>query len=220
LIVRRIVGYRPFEWLVAATALAELYATVRLFVDFSQPSFKLAEKHRDGARVHTRYHKPPTPSQRLLTDARTTDDVREAVRVVYATLDPVRLLCDMRAGQQRLVEIADAPGDSVEAGNVPALDMFLTGLRTAWQNGEARPTARTKPTAKRERRRPDPLLAVTPKLEIWFKAEPLANGERATCAARGEDGDGYPDLLLRTLQRRIRILRARHVNEMVLVLIR
>ena len=172
----------------AATALAELYATVRLFVNFFQPSFKLAEKHRDGARVHKRYHKPATPYQRLLTDPRTADDVRETVKSVYATLDPVRLLRDMRAGQQRLIEIADAPGGPAEAGDVPALDMFLTGLRTAWQNGEVRPTARSKPKAKRGWRRPDPLLAVTPKLESLVQGGTMANGKRAPCAAPGRAG--------------------------------
>ena len=107
-----------------------------------EAAIKLAEKHRDGARVHKRYHKPATPYQRLLADPRTSDDVREKVTAVSATLDPVRLLRDMRTGQQRLVEIAGAPGTSTEAGAVPALDTFLTGLRTAWQGGEVRPAAR------------------------------------------------------------------------------
>jgi hypothetical protein len=214
-IVRRIVGYRRLEGLVAATALAELYATVRLFVNFFQPSFKLAEKHRDGARVHKRYHKPATPFQRLLTDPRTADDVRETVKSAYATLDPVRLLRDMRAGQQRLVEIADAPGGPAEAGDVPALDMFLTGLRTAWQNGEVRPTARSKPKTKRGRRRPDPLLAVTPTLEAWFKAEPWRTASELLTRLQDEQGNAYPRLLLRTLQRRMKLWRARQVHEMI-----
>jgi hypothetical protein len=49
-VVRRIVGYRRFEGLEAAAALAELYVSVRLFVNFFQPSFKLAEKTREGAK--------------------------------------------------------------------------------------------------------------------------------------------------------------------------
>ena len=60
-VVRRLVGYRRFEGLEAAAELARLYAAVRLFVNFFQPSFKLAEKQRDGARVIKRYHKPATP---------------------------------------------------------------------------------------------------------------------------------------------------------------
>jgi hypothetical protein len=45
-VVRRMVGYRRFAGLEAAAALARLYGSVRLFVNFFQPSFKLAEKSR------------------------------------------------------------------------------------------------------------------------------------------------------------------------------
>jgi hypothetical protein len=62
-VVRRLVGYRRFEGLVAAAALADLYAAARLFVNFFQPSAKLAERHPDGARVRKRYHAPATPCQ-------------------------------------------------------------------------------------------------------------------------------------------------------------
>src|SRR5690242_12978228 len=42
-VVRRMVGYRRFEGLQAAAELARLYAAMRLFVNFFQPSFKLAD---------------------------------------------------------------------------------------------------------------------------------------------------------------------------------
>ena len=65
-IVRRLVGYGRLEGVVAAEALARLYAAGRLFVNFFQPSFKLAEKTRRGCRVVKRYHAPATPCARLL----------------------------------------------------------------------------------------------------------------------------------------------------------
>ena len=55
-VVRRIVGYRRYVGLEAAAALGRLYMSVRLFVNFFQPSFKLASKKRDGARVTKRYY--------------------------------------------------------------------------------------------------------------------------------------------------------------------
>jgi hypothetical protein len=65
-VVRRTIGYRRFEVLEAAAALARLYAAMRLFVNFFQPSFKLAAKTRDGALVRKRYHPPgDTPSAAL-----------------------------------------------------------------------------------------------------------------------------------------------------------
>ena len=69
-IVRRMVGYRRLEGVAAAKELARLYATVRLFVNVFQPSFKLAEKERDGARVRKRYHAPRTPCDQLMADPR------------------------------------------------------------------------------------------------------------------------------------------------------
>jgi hypothetical protein len=75
-VVRRMVGYRRFEGLKAAALLAELYRSVRLFVNFFQPSFKLIGKQRDGARVRKSYSAPTTPHQRLAADPHTSDAVR------------------------------------------------------------------------------------------------------------------------------------------------
>src|SRR3546814_5970722 len=74
------VGYHRYEGVAATTILAELYAALRLYVNFFQPSFKLAEKRRDGARVIKRHHAPATPCQRLLDDPRTTGAVRDRLR--------------------------------------------------------------------------------------------------------------------------------------------
>ena len=89
-VVRRMIGYRRFERLEAAAALARLYAAMRLFVNFFQPSFKLAAKARDGARVRKRYHPPATPCQRLLAHPRTNEEVRHRLTELRARLDPVR----------------------------------------------------------------------------------------------------------------------------------
>ena len=48
-VVRRIAGYRRYVGLEAAATLGRLYGSVRLFVNFFQPSFKLAGKVRDGS---------------------------------------------------------------------------------------------------------------------------------------------------------------------------
>ncbi|MBB3957796.1 hypothetical protein GGR38_004771 [Novosphingobium sediminicola] len=142
-VVRRLVGYRRFEGLEAARALAELYAAARLFVNFFQPSFKLAEKRRDGANVYKRYHTPAPPYQRLLDDPRTCKETRERLRSVFAELEPVKLLRDIRGAQEKLVILADAT--PAEGHSVPLpLDAFMASLRTLWQGSEARPTAKEK----------------------------------------------------------------------------
>src|SRR5918912_2421189 len=138
-VVRRAVGYRRYEGLEAAAALARLYASLRLFVNYFQPSFKLAGKAREGARIRKRYHAPATPCERLLADARTSEAVRERVRALRASLDPVRLLREMRAAQQTLVAIADQGAENPLAVGTPPIEEFLAGLRTAWREGDVRP---------------------------------------------------------------------------------
>ena len=143
---------------------------MRLFVNFFQPSFKLAAKTRDGALVRKRYHPPATPCQRLLADPRSNEEVRRRVHELRATLDPVRLLQQIRAAQQQLVDIADRPalGEPAKPTS-PTLEEFLSSLRTAWKNGEVRPTIIAKAKPKRSRRRPDPFAAVTTELREWFE---------------------------------------------------
>jgi hypothetical protein len=84
-VVRRAVDYRRFEGLEAAVVLARLYGAMRLFVNFFQPSFKLAAKARDGAKVTKRYHPPATPCERLMADARTNDEVRRRLATQRST---------------------------------------------------------------------------------------------------------------------------------------
>ncbi|MBB5696642.1 hypothetical protein FHS87_004716 [Roseomonas pecuniae] len=215
-VVRRMVGYRRLEGLEAAAALAELYRLVRLFVNVFQPSFKLAEKTRDGAMVRKRYHAPATPYARLLADERVPAEVKERVAKLATELDPVRLLADIRAAQARLVEIADRPSSGQGAPpGAPTLQEFLAGLRTAWQAGEVRPTAKPKPTAKRDRRRPDPFVVVTAQLRDWFRAEPWRTSRELLERLRAEVPGTYPETLLRTLQRRLKAWRAELARQMV-----
>jgi hypothetical protein len=215
-VVRRIVGYRRFEGLDAAAGLAKLYATTRLFVNFFQPSFKLAEKEREGAKVRKRYHPPATPFQRLLADPRVSNENKSRARVIHATLDPVSLLRHMRAAQQHLVEIADKPpmADATRP-TAPTLDQFLAGLRTAWKGGEVRPTARQKPKVKRLRRRPDPFAAVDGQLRGWFEAEPWRISRELFERLQAERPGIYPDGQLRTFQRRVKAWRREMAQKMV-----
>ena len=215
-VVRHTVGYRRYEGLEAAAALATLYCSLRLFVNFFQPSFKLAEKSRDGAKVTKRYHAPATPHQRLMSDPRTTAAARERVAAVYATLDPVHLLNAIRTGQRHLVEIADRPACGERfAPTAPTLEEFLSGLRTAWREGEVRPTSKPKEKPKRGRRRPDPLLVVTPQLHDWFEAEPWRTARELLERLQKEQPGIYPAGLIRTLQRRLKDWRRDKAHELV-----
>jgi hypothetical protein len=189
--------------------------TVRLFVNFFQPSFKLAEKARDGARVRKRYHPAATPVDRLLAETRVSAEIKDRVRAIQATLDPVMLLREMRAAQQHLIEIADKPLANDAKPTAPTLEQFLSGLRTAWKDGEVRPTERLKPKVIRLRRRPDPFAAVDGLLRGWFETEPWRTSRELLERLQSERPGVYPEKQLRTLQRRVRAWRREVAQKMV-----
>ena len=58
-VVRKLLGYRRFQGVASAQAITRLYGASRLFVNFFQPSFELAEKHREGAHVSKRNRSVP-----------------------------------------------------------------------------------------------------------------------------------------------------------------
>ena len=214
-VVRRIVGYRRLEGLEAAAALSRLYVTTRLFVNFFQPSFKLAEKRRDGAHVSKRYHAPATPCQRLLADPRTSRSVQKHVAALSATLDPIRLLRQIRSQQQRIVDIVDKPVFESSDTAMAPLEKFLAGLKMAWAEGEVRPTAKPAEKPKRGRRRPDPLVKVTEQLHAWFESAPWRTSRELLERLQATHPGEYPDSLLRTVQRRVKIWRREKARAMV-----
>jgi hypothetical protein len=215
-VVRRTVGYRRYEGLEAAATLARLYSALRLFVNYFQPSFKLAGKVRDGAKVTRKYHLPATPYQRLMADPRTSEEVRHQVTAIHASLDPVQLLQTIRAGQQELVEIADRPATGEAAAlTAPTMEQFLSGLRIAWQEGEVRPTSKPKEKVRRGRRRPDPFVTVTTMMHEWFEAEPWRTSREFFERLQTEQPGVFPDGQLRTLQRRLKEWRRQMAHKMV-----
>ena len=139
-IVRKLLGYRRFEGIAAAQVLARLYGASRLFVNFFQPSFKLAEKHRQGAQVTKRYHPPQTPCERLLLAETVSDAIKVKLHEVGDALDPLQLLEEVRAMQSQLVLLADGGKPHASSADEPDLSAFLASLSSAWRSGEVRPT--------------------------------------------------------------------------------
>ena len=74
--------------LAAAAALQRLYENARLYVNFFQPSFKLASKERDGALVRKRFHPPLTPYQRLLASDQVDETVKQRLRELSRVTRP------------------------------------------------------------------------------------------------------------------------------------
>ena len=138
--LRKLLGYRRFQGIAAAQAITRLYGASRLFVNFFQPSFKLAEKHRQGAHVSKRYHPPQTPCERLLRAESLPETAKARLCEVASALDPLKLLEEIRTVQAHLVTLADGGHLPNTTPQPPDLSGFIASLSSAWRAGEVRPT--------------------------------------------------------------------------------
>ena len=215
-VVRRLVGYDRLEGLQAAEALTRLYASSRLFVNFFQPCFKLASKTRIGARVEKRYHPPATPCARLLASATVAEETKERLRAVAATLDPIRLLDEIRAAQQHLAKLSAGEASQVIPTSDAGLEQFLAGLSTAWRDGEVRPTHRPQPKPRRHwRTREDPFEATWPRVCEWLVTDPDRTAKEILQRLQWETPGQFTDGQVRTLQRRVKAWRRDAVRDLV-----
>ena len=158
--------------------LERLYAASRLHTNFFQPSFKLKDKRREGAKVIKRYHVPATPYARALAHPKLSKAVKRRLRTLYRTLDPVALLAEMRGAQAELgTRVAARAGKLAAAASLPApttnAAAFAKRLGNDVHLGEQRIIHRRmhKPYKKRMRMPSmlDPHLA---DIERWLAAEP------------------------------------------------
>ena len=179
-----------------AAVLNQLYASARLFVNFFQPSFKLMSKTREGAKVIKKYHPPATPCERLLDREDVSEACKECLRRTLASLDPVRLLSDIREAQRVLAqrEVGVANAETPQSGQ--QLRAFVAGLSTVWRDGEVRPTHRKRTSGPRTwRTRTDPLKPAGPRLSNGLTNNPTpmpricSSACRAACLALSRLGN-------------------------------
>lgn len=226
-VVRKLVGYGRLEGMTATAALADLYEASRFYVNFFQPSFKLKSKTRNGARVTKHYHAPATPYQRLLACAHTPEPVKEQLRGQFASLDPIRLLGKIRHAQSRLAALERNGGDPEmqaeqtistvsKAEIIREQRAFVASLRTAWREGEVRPTHRKPIRAARYwRTRRDPFETSWPLLREQLERSPGTTAKELFQQLQEEQPDIFPDGQLRTLQRRVKDWRREIVKRLL-----
>jgi hypothetical protein len=169
--------------------------------------------------VHKIYLAPATPCDRLLAHDSVDPAIKEKLKAQFNSLDPVRLLQEMRMAQQTLSEFA-AHGVRAEATPAGESDIavFLANLSSAWKEGEARPAHRNQPKAKHWwKTRVDPFVDVWPVIEGWLIAEPTVAVSELMDRLATKIPDVYASKAqLRTLHRRVKAWRAERVKEMVL----
>jgi hypothetical protein len=215
-VVRRLVGYDRFAGVAAAQVLARLFEVARLYVNFFQPSFKLRDKTRDGAKVTRRYFKPATPCERLLAHPAVSEQTKERLRRLRVDLDPVELLKKLREAQAELARLTFAGSREVSAD--PSLESFLAQLPELWRRGECRPTHRQRPPRVRAwRTRADPFEAVWTEAQGWLEQEPDITGKALFERLRGKYPGEFAPGQLRTLQRRVREWRQAMARQLIAI---
>ncbi|MER9319308.1 hypothetical protein NKI31_28120 [Mesorhizobium sp. M0659] len=122
-IVRRLAGYGRFVGAEATATLGQLYAVVRLYGNLFQPSFKLQEKTRIGARVIKRYHPPVPPAARVLTHPGVAEANKQQLQAMMETADPVLLFAGIRAAQEELGRRVDRRGLNAKIEEPAVIDL-------------------------------------------------------------------------------------------------
>lgn len=108
-VIRRFIGYDRFDTPQAARALNAVYDILRLYINFFQPSLRLKDTRRRGARVTKHYHPAATPYQRLIEAAVLAPGKRAEMEVLYENLDPVELRTTLYRRLDELWRLRAAP---------------------------------------------------------------------------------------------------------------
>lgn len=105
-VVRRTVGYQRYDTAEEILLLNRIYTSLRLYVNFFQPSMKLISKTRDGSKVSKRYDRPLTPFRRVLAHAAVSPAIKQRLRRRFITLNPAELKRTINTLVQRLTCIS------------------------------------------------------------------------------------------------------------------
>ena len=229
-VVRRLVGYGRFDGVETARVMARLYASARLHVNYFQPSFKLKEKRREGAKVIKRYHLPATPYARALAHPKLPKAIKRRLRETYRTLDPVLLLAEMRRCQEELGSRIDARGikrarrrPARAAATVPTevgdfartlgtMPFDTTDIVSIEPRATHRKPKRSYKTRMRMPSKLDPHLAT---IEGWLAAEPDITALTIVRRLAGIDATTFGDKQHSIVQRLLRAMRRKQAETLI-----
>jgi hypothetical protein len=225
MLVRRVVGYQRLEGLVAAELLGELYGALRLFTNLYQPSFKLKETIREGAKLKRRHHPPRTPQQRLLALGKCRDAQRKALEELQSSSDPVSLLETVRRCQASLASLSAGPDHQEQRPRSGAVDpeqarkeqrtlsRFLRNLQLLWQESQPLPEPRQK--RRYTPRQRTLFLEHREQIEQWLEREAGMNAAEVLRRLIRLAPDTYHEGQLRSMERRVKEWRAARAERLL-----
>ena len=221
-VVRRLVGYDRFEGWKAWEALARLYQVVRRYVNFYQPSLKLLEKERIGAKVSKKYDDAKTPYQRVLLSEHVSLSTKKSLRLEYEKLDPVYLLAQLESLQDELWKYSwDKSGNTKDNYLVTneiikkelskETPIHITAKVNRYYHKKDKVDFRKSPRTYRTRK--DPFENVWDEIRLRLELAPETNAKKIILWLM----DKYPEQFsigqTRTLQRRIAQWRQNQVSQ-------
>jgi hypothetical protein len=214
MLVRRVVGYERLEGLVAAELLGELYGALRLFTNLYQPSFKLKETIREGAKLKRRHHPPRTPQERLLALSQLRDAQRKALEELQRSSDPVALLETVRRCQASLASLSAGQENQEQrprTGTVDpeqaskeqrSLNRFLRNLQLLWQ--ESQPLPEPKQKRRYTPRRRTLFAEHQEQIEQWLESEANTHAAEILRRLMALAPGSYHEGQLRSMERRVK----------------
>ena len=101
-VMRNFIGYARLETPEQLIIVQELLKRVELYVNFFQPSQKLIEKIRNGAKVKKTYDEAKTPYQRLIDSGILTSENQKKLEALYESLNPMQLRRQIHKIQSKL----------------------------------------------------------------------------------------------------------------------
>ena len=218
-IVRRLVGYERYEGVKSLRALKKLFRTANAHINFFLPSFRLKEKIRIGAKYKKIFYKPETPCERLLKNKNIKNSTKIELLRLRKELDPVRLAHDLHLSQEEVSLLAKNSVPEKLDKSLIDFKEFVNHLSELWKYGEVRATHRKPEREKRTwRTREDPFAEAMPQIIKWFEKDPDLNArmilEKLYLVFPEKE---YSKSQLRTLQRRLKILRMETVEDEICV---
>lgn len=210
--MRRMVGYDRYEGSAACEKLGELYGVLRLYQNYFQPSQKLSDKKRVGAKVTKKYEVAQTPYQRLLKSELVTGEQKEKLREEDGKLDPLRLYQEVERKQQgwwslALTRIVSAPTNQAEKPLPPEMRYYRKNEQPNRYSEAAR--------NRKWRTRRDPFAEVWSEIEWELGEEESLEPKEILRRLQLRHPGKFPDQQIRTLQRRVRSWRLTRMKESV-----
>ena len=211
-VIRRAVGHGRLSGVVACQAMAQLFYSIRLYVNYFQPSFKLRHKERQGGKISKSYFPPKTPCSRVTDLSKVDKSAKKQLEGQMKRLDPVRLLYTIREGQAAIHAISTKSAELARKD----FSKFLKELPNLWEKGEVRPTHMQEPLKERWwRTRKNPYEGIWPEILHRLEENPDITAKDLFLELQARYPDRFQNGQLRTLQRRVREWRRHLAKQLV-----